>query len=139
MKIKCPNCEADYNISDDKIKINSTKLKCTKCEFTFVVVRENIIEKNKVDKTSDPSSGRDDQENIIEQAMRLAEVIISDIQIYNREKIKNCKTDAELVITLSSELKKGREYFLKKTNPNLKNPNKYYAEAVRKFLKIKKQ
>ena len=145
MKIKCPKCEAGYNISDEKIIIEVTKLKCTKCEFTFIVSQENIIEtlsKNELSQVLDSDilkTSENKEEKWILEAQRLAEVIVSDIHIYNKEKIKDCKTDEEIVITLGAELKKGRNYYLEKVNPNLKDPNKYYAKAVRTFLKIKKQ
>ena len=141
MKVKCPNCEADYEISEDKIKVDISKLKCTKCDFTFVVTSKNIISNGKAESDSmldDSEATVNQEEKWIEEAIRLAEVIVSDIHIYNKDKVTNCKTDEELVLTLSAELKKGRKFYLEKINPALKDPNKYYAEAVRKFLKIKK-
>jgi predicted Zn finger-like uncharacterized protein len=130
LKISCPNCNAQYKVKDDSVDIGITKLKCKKCEFKFIITQKNIILE-----VVQPSS--QDEEKWIEEANRLAKVIVSDVRIYNKDKINNCKTDEELVFALGPELKKGREYYLSKINPKLKNPNMYYAEAVRKFLKIK--
>jgi len=143
--IKCPNCPAIYNVKNDKIKIGVTKLKCSKCEFLFVVSEQDILNSNsdseKVSRMETNSEaakpGVDEEEKWIAEARRLAEVIVSDIQLYNKDKISQCKTDEDLVLALSMELKKGREYYMEKVHPNIKYPNRYYAEAVRKFLKMK--
>jgi len=126
-------------VSEDRIKLDITKLKCKKCEFTFTVSGNDA--KGGISGSAETvgKSVNGDEAKWIEDAMRLAEVIISDIHIYNKDKVGHCKTDQELALALSAELKKGRNYFLEKINPNLKDPNSYYAKAVRKFLKIKKE
>jgi predicted Zn finger-like uncharacterized protein len=138
LRILCPNCEAGYNIQEDKIKINITKLKCKKCDFTFVITVHDIVDESSWNAPANEKSENGQEEKWISDAKRLAEVIVSDIHIYNKDKVTNCKTDEELVIVLGAELKKGRKFYMEKVNTNLKDPNKYYAEAVRKFLKIKK-
>jgi predicted Zn finger-like uncharacterized protein len=149
LKIICPRCEATYNLDSLKIKVDISKLKCTKCDFSFVVTSDDVIDdlpekkevplknsssvQTKIETSSEP---KEDDKWIVE-AIRLAEVIVSDIHIYNKDKVTNCKTDEELVLTLGAELKRGRKFYMEKINPKLINPNKYYAEAVRKFLRIK--
>ncbi|MBU1627315.1 zinc-ribbon domain-containing protein [bacterium] len=146
MKVRCPKCEAVYNVNSEKLKLDISKLKCKKCNLTFIVNRDDIIDSPaEIDRLSGDASisnkailPETEQEKWISEAIRLSEVIVSDIHIYNKDKVSNCKSDEELVLALSTDLKKGRQFFLEKVNPNLKDPNKYYAEAVRKFLKIKK-
>ena len=71
--------------------------------------------------------------NIIEnpdQAKRLARAIISDIALYNPEKVATGIRDDSIFDVLSAELQEGREHFASRVTPELASSNIYDIAIV---------
>jgi len=64
-----------------------------------------------------------------EHAKRLARAILSDVAIYNREKVENGIKNDNIFDLLSDELEEGRQHFLSKVSADL-NPDLIYQIAV---------
>jgi len=64
-----------------------------------------------------------------EQAKRLARAIISDIAVYNREKVENGIKNDDIFDRLKAELEEGRQHFFSRVAPEL-NPEEIFGIAV---------
>lgn len=65
-----------------------------------------------------------------EAAKRLARAIVSDILLYNREKIKKGIENDNLFEVLSEELEEGRELYNKRVSPELTRTTDFYNRAI---------
>jgi hypothetical protein len=70
-----------------------------------------------------------------EQAMRLARAIISDIAIYNREKVESGIRNDSIFELLSEELDEGRKHFDSRVTPELLTRNIYETAIVDVLIK----
>lgn len=64
-----------------------------------------------------------------EQAKRLARAIISDVAMYNKEKVENGIKNDDIFDTLKEELDEGRQHFFSRVAPELK-PEAIFDIAV---------
>lgn len=65
-----------------------------------------------------------------EIARRLARVIISDIALYNKEKIKEGIRNDNLFELLAKELKEGLDLYLSRVDPELARTTNFYNRAI---------
>jgi hypothetical protein len=64
-----------------------------------------------------------------EQAKRLARAVLSDVAMYNREKVENGIKNDNIFDLLSEELEEGRQHFLSRVSADL-NPDFIFQIAV---------
>ncbi|MDD5287351.1 MAG: hypothetical protein PHD54_15985 [Desulfuromonadaceae bacterium] len=64
-----------------------------------------------------------------DQAKRLARAILSDVAMYNPEKIENGIKNDNIFDILKEELEEGRQHFLSRVSADL-NPDLIYGTAV---------
>jgi hypothetical protein len=62
-------------------------------------------------------------------AKRLARAILSDVALYNMEKVENGIKNDNIFDTLKEELEEGRQHFYSRVTPDL-NPEYIYDIAV---------
>ncbi|MBI1912868.1 MAG: hypothetical protein HYS21_12825 [Deltaproteobacteria bacterium] len=65
-----------------------------------------------------------------EAAARLARTIISDIALYNREKIQNGIKNDNIFDLLEKELKEGLDLYRSRVSPELDRKNALYNRAI---------
>lgn len=58
-----------------------------------------------------------------EQAKRLARAIVSDVAIYNRDKVEEGIKNDSIFEILQTELEEGRQHFLARVTPHLASSN----------------
>jgi len=63
-------------------------------------------------------------------AFRLARAIVSDIAIYNQEKVREGIRSDTLFEILKDELNEGREHFYGRVSPELSNREHLYDQAI---------
>lgn len=64
-----------------------------------------------------------------DQAKRLARAILSDVAMYNKEKVENGIKDDNIFDVLKEELEEGRQHFLSRVSIDV-NPDMIYEIAV---------
>lgn len=64
-----------------------------------------------------------------DQARRLARAILSDVAMYNREKVETGIINDNIFDVLKEELEEGRQHFLSRVSADL-NPDQVYEIAV---------
>lgn len=65
-----------------------------------------------------------------ELAFRLARAIVSDIALYNQDKVEEGIKNDNIFELLEEELQEGREHFLSKVSPDLAERDHLYDRAV---------
>lgn len=70
-----------------------------------------------------------------DQARRLARAIISDIAIYNREKVEKGIRSDSIFELLSNELEEGRQHFVTRVTADLATSNIYDLAVVDVLIK----
>ncbi|MBT1072197.1 hypothetical protein [Pelotalea chapellei] len=65
----------------------------------------------------------------VDSARRLARAIISDVAMYNREKVENGIKNDDIFDALQAELEEGRQHFFSRVAPELE-PTIIYDLAV---------
>lgn len=68
--------------------------------------------------------------NTPEAALRLARTIISDIALYNRDKILNGIKNDNIFALLEKELKEGLDLYQSRVDPLLDKKNIFYNRAI---------
>ncbi len=63
-------------------------------------------------------------------AFRLARAIVSDIALYNQEKVKEGIKNDSVFEVLSDELEEGREHFYGRVSPDLDDRGHLYDRAI---------
>ena len=63
-------------------------------------------------------------------AFRLARAIVSDIALYNQEKVKEGTKNDSIVEVLTEELQEGREHFLGRVSPEIEERDHLYDRAI---------
>ncbi|MBE0596815.1 MAG: hypothetical protein IH614_06080 [Desulfuromonadales bacterium] len=65
-----------------------------------------------------------------ELAFRLARAIISDVALYNQDKVKEGIKNDNLFEVLKEELQEGRDHFYSRVSPDLANRDHLYERAI---------
>ncbi|HPX62034.1 MAG TPA: hypothetical protein PLN25_09745 [Deltaproteobacteria bacterium] len=65
----------------------------------------------------------------LEQARRLARAVVSDVAIYNQEKVESGIKHDNIFEVLNEQLEEGRQHFLSRVSPDL-DPEKIYDLAL---------
>ena len=63
-------------------------------------------------------------------AFRLARAIVSDIALYNQEKVKEGIKNDSIFEVLADELQEGRDHFHTRVSPALANRDHHYDRAI---------
>lgn len=63
-------------------------------------------------------------------AFRLARAIVSDIALYNQEKVKEGIKNDNIFEILTEELAEGREHFHSRVSPDIVNRDHLYDRAI---------
>lgn len=69
------------------------------------------------------------------QAKRLARAILSDVAMYNREKVETGIKNDTIFELLGEELEEGRQHFLSRVSPTLAESNIYDIAVVDVLIK----
>ncbi|GFE57472.1 hypothetical protein [Geobacter sp. AOG1] len=70
-----------------------------------------------------------------EQARRLARAIISDVAIYNRDKVEQGIKNDNIFDVLTDELEEGRQHFVSRVAPQLASSNIFEIAVVDVLIK----
>ncbi len=68
--------------------------------------------------------------NTSEAALRLARTIISDIVLYNKEKVKEGIKNDNVFELLANELKEGLDLYTNRVDPEFAKKTNYYNKAI---------
>jgi hypothetical protein len=70
-----------------------------------------------------------------DQARRLARAIVSDVAIYNREKVEQGIKGDNIFDLLADELKEGRDHFASRVSPQIASSNLFEIAIIDVLIK----
>ncbi|RMH68286.1 MAG: hypothetical protein D6675_16660 [Gemmatimonadetes bacterium] len=73
------------------------------------------------------------------EAKSFASVIVSDIALYNQQKIEQGLRNGNLEQLLGGEFERGRRLYLQRVSPAIAKSTTYYDDAINEMLERKKQ
>jgi len=73
--------------------------------------------------------------NNAEQAKRLARAIVSDVAVYNREKVEEGIKNDNIFDLLSEEIDEGRQHFISRVSPELASSGIFEIAVVDVLIK----
>jgi DNA-binding response OmpR family regulator len=72
-----------------------------------------------------------------EAAMRLARIIVSDIALYNPERVKEALQKNNFYETLKEEIEEGKKLYNERVSATIRSTTDYFQDAVENFIKSK--
>ncbi|OGW59740.1 MAG: hypothetical protein A2Y48_10195 [Nitrospirae bacterium RIFCSPLOW2_12_42_9] len=68
------------------------------------------------------------------EAKKLAKIIVSDISLYNKDKIEKGLTEDTFFELLRNEIEKGRTFYNSRVSPDVLTKTNYFDEALEDFI-----
>ncbi|OGW58750.1 MAG: hypothetical protein A3D21_03680 [Nitrospirae bacterium RIFCSPHIGHO2_02_FULL_42_12] len=69
------------------------------------------------------------------EAKKLAKIIVSDISLYNKDKIEKGLTEDTFFELLRNEIEKGRTFYNSRVSPDVLTKTNYFDEALEDFIR----
>jgi predicted Zn finger-like uncharacterized protein len=77
--------------------------------------------------------------DVVEYARRLARIILSDIVIYNKDRVDEYILSDTFEAALGEEIEEGKEYFLEKIHSDRPEVYEIYQQTIEEYLKRRKR
>lgn len=74
-----------------------------------------------------------------DEARRLARLILSDIIIYNAEKVEQAIREDNFFDVLASEIQEGREYYDSRVPFQIRQRTEFFSETLQQFVQMKRE
>jgi response regulator RpfG family c-di-GMP phosphodiesterase len=74
-----------------------------------------------------------------DEARRLARLILSDIIIYNAEKVEQAIRDDNFFDVLEAEIKEGRDYYDSRVPFQVRQTTEFFSETLQQFVQMKRE
>jgi hypothetical protein len=137
LRLRCPYCSGEFIHS---VPMNGNGHMAEGSTTVFAGVGGDMT-------ISDPSSrleptpsvtqvpeAREGDDVLIQEAKRIARLIISEIKLYNQEKIANAKSKREVLELLKNDLIKGKQHYNTRIASKLPMGPDYFMESVKDIL-----
>ena len=144
MTIVCQQCGRTGSIDEQLYAGKQLKIRCPYCshEFIFTIPGNGagILEaasqgerpayENAAASSVDPETS----DALILEAKRIARLIISEIKLYNQDKIERAGSKREVLEMLKTDLLRGKEHYNSRIAARLPLGPDYFNETVREIL-----
>ena len=141
MTIICQQCGRTGSIDEHLYAGKRLKLRCPYCshEFIFSLPGNGASSLETPDRSPtfhEAVTSVDPQaiENLILEAKRIARLIISEIKLYNQEKIEKAGSKREVLDILKPDLLRGKEHYNSRIAAKLPLGPDYFNETVKEIL-----
>ena len=108
------------------------------CEARAEVQLLDIKDKDDADIVRIEIEENDIEENnthMHREAKKLAKIIVSDISLYNKDKIEKGLTEDTFFELLRNEIEKGRTFYNSRVSPDVLTKTNYFDEALEDFIR----
>jgi|GEM_PF-1391868 len=143
MIIVCQQCSATGTVDEHKYAGKRIRIRCPYCSHEFVL---SLVENGKgvlkdPDKPADMVTVQEINptdsaaaEVLILEAKRIARLIISEIKLYNQDKIERIESKKEVLEMLRMDLTRGKQHYNSRIAARLPLGPDYFNETVREIL-----
>ena len=141
MTIVCQQCGRTGSVDEQTYAGKRLRLRCPYCSHDFVLtLPENgagVLEDSRTEATVDTPAISADQEAteaMILEAKRIARLIISEIKLYNQDKIEKAGSRREVLDMLKTDLLRGKQHYNSRIAARLPLGPDYFNETVKEIL-----
>jgi hypothetical protein len=163
MIIHCEHCGKRGTLDEEAYSGKKVRLKCPYCSADFVYtvyLNGNLTAENVSNEilarpsTADSASAQEEpagglssatvsiqeppasvgDEALVIEAKRIARLIISEIKLYNQEKISRARNKREVLELLKNDLIKGKQHYNSRIASKLPIGPDYFMESVKEIL-----
>jgi DNA-directed RNA polymerase subunit RPC12/RpoP len=142
MTIVCQQCGRTGSIDEQTYAGKRLRLRCPYCSHEFVfTLPENgagvLEESSQAERTAtEPVTSVDQEaaEALILEAKRIARLIISEIKLYNQDKIEKAGSRREILDMLRTDLSRGKQHYNSRIAARLPLGPDYFNETVKEIL-----
>lgn len=147
MIIDCEECGKQGTLDEDLYSGKTLKLRCPYCfrDFLYTVSGNGSGGITSLTPSSpEPSSGvelqlessqeQDASNALILEAKRIARLIVSEIKLYNHEKIEKASGKREVLELLKPDLLRGKQHYNSRIASKLPLGPDYFMETVKEIL-----
>ena len=152
MIIVCEHCKKKGLLDDHPYLGKRLRLKCPYCTQIFVFkvpLNGDDLTSAVVDEGTEPevSPGQEilsspadvlasngASEEVISEAKRIARLIVSEIKLYNQDKISRANSKKEIMDLLRMDLMKGKEHYDGRIASRLSGGPDYFMDPVKEIL-----
>ena len=152
MIIVCEHCEKKGLLNGHPYAGKRLRLRCPYCTQTFVFavpLNGDDLASAAVEEVSEHGLNSSDQElsspvdatpatrvseEVISEAKRIARLIVSEIKLYNQEKISKVNSKKEVMDLLRMDLMKGKEHYDGRIASRLSGGPDYFMDTVNEIL-----
>lgn len=143
MIIECPQCNKKANLNEEIYKGKILKIRCRSCLhiWTFDLSADEE-EKQEIVPTAQKEiiiTGEPNLTAEIQEAQRIARLIISEIKLYNKDLFHRVKKKDEILEALKEDLTLGRQHYRQRVSPKLPSVPDYFQEAIDTILLADKE
>ena len=139
MTIVCQQCGRTGSIDEHVYSGKRLRLRCPYCshEFIFTLPGNGAGFVNVPDQApvvTPPLTEPEATEALILEAKRIARLIISEIKLYNQDKIEKAGSKREVLEMLKMDLLRGKEHYNSRIAARLPLGPDYFNETVKEIL-----
>ncbi len=139
MTIVCQQCGRTGWIDEQTYAGKRLRLRCPYCSHEFVfTLPENgagvLEESSQTEVTAATSADQETVEALILEAKRIARLIISEIKLYNQDKIEKAGSRREVLDMLKTDLLRGKQHYNSRIAARLPLGPDYFNETVKEIL-----
>ena len=138
MFLSCEKCGRKGSLDEASYPGKTLRLKCPYCsyEFLYVLPRngETPGEPETVIQEVPAASVSPETEAAVFEAKRIARLIITEIKLYNQEKIEKAESQKEVLDLLKHDLRRGKEHYDSRVASRLPIGPDYFMDSVREIL-----
>ena len=135
MTISCERCGREGTLDQQSYTRKRLRLRCPYCSHEFVYA--GLVSGNGSG-TGAPSAAsmaeQEEMEAAIFEARRIARLIISEIRLYNQEKIEKMESKKEVLELLKQDLTRGRDHYNTRVASRLPAGTDYFMDTVKEIL-----
>jgi DNA-directed RNA polymerase subunit RPC12/RpoP len=140
MTIVCQQCGRTGSLDEQTYAGKRLRLRCPYCSHEFVfALPENgagVFDSSLTERANAPESSADQEaaEALILEAKRIARLIISEIKLYNQDKIEKAGSRREILDMLKTDLLRGKQHYNSRIAARLPLGPDYFNETVKEIL-----
>jgi hypothetical protein len=138
MVIICQQCSRTGTIDEYVYAGKRVRLRCPYCshEFVFSLPEQGSAGREDPEQRHYEGAPLDNEasQSLILEARRIARLIISEIKLYNQDKIEKVESKEEILEILKMDLTRGKEHYFNRIAGRLPLAPDYFNETVDEIL-----
>lgn len=147
MRLTCEQCGKEGTLDEHDYSGKKLKVRCPYCSHDFIFsvppdeTVDTVAEGESIPRSpfplADPlvpqANARAD-EAAIREAKRIARLIISEIKLYNHERIERAQSKREVLELLKTDLTRGKQHYASRVAAKLPSGPDYFSESINEIL-----